>query len=265
MDTILEGYTATSKNIPTYGKWPSKQAGWGPGVRTVQTTFTNISDPSKTYQYIANFESDSANTTYAVTVPAGKIYYLFGYEQSTHQRIGTNNEVLINNGEAILISSESAQTIVNTSFNKDLLCDYDVVTIKDFANTDGFDKTTGFSTQGMDINRLYQAVKSNDGSVAVRFNYTCDSVGGQWDWGPGLMEIKLGSSNPDSGYYFAAGVRNGLVFNGNFSHLSSSQVLFPGQDNIVEFGAIKIKNSLQTYVYTKVNDEIIIDNIYNFK
>lgn len=263
MDSILEGYTATNKTIPTYGKWPDKQPGWGPSARIVQSTFVNDADPSKTYSYTANFESHVINTTYNVTVPEGKIYYLFGYDYKTHERVGTGASVTINNGEAILISSESAKTIVNTSFNKDLLCDYDVVTIKDFANVDGFDKTTGFSTESLDIKRLYQGEKSDNGSVAIRFNYTCDSVGGQWDWGPGLIEMKLGTTSADQGYYFAAGVRNGLVFNGNFSQLSSSQVLIPGQDNIVEFGAIKIKNSLQTYVYTKVNDEVVIDNIYS--
>ena len=263
MDSILEGYTATNKTIPTYGKWPDIQPGWGPSARIVQSTFVNDADPSKTYSYTANFESDATNSTYNVTVPEGKIYYLFGYDHKTHERVGTGASVTINNGEAILVSSETVKTIVNTSFNQELLCDYDVVTIKDFANVDGFDKTTGFSTEGMDLKRLYQSVKSDNGSVAIRFNYTCDSVGGAWDWGPGLVEMKLGSTSADTGYYFAAGVRNGLVFNGNFSHLSSSQVLIPGQDNIVEFGAVKIKNSRQTYVYTKVNGETIIEDIYS--
>ena len=72
IQSLLEGYNATSKEISTYGYNNNL---YGPGVRTVTTTFTNNEDNSKTYQYVANFESASDNTTYSVTVPSGKIYY----------------------------------------------------------------------------------------------------------------------------------------------------------------------------------------------
>ena len=68
----------TSNSISINGNYFSNSL-YGRGVRTSTSTFTNQLDNSKTYQFITNFESDSTNYTYNVTIPNGQIYYLFGY------------------------------------------------------------------------------------------------------------------------------------------------------------------------------------------
>lgn len=258
IQSLLEGYDATSINIGSYGGnysvlWGSAKEYFGPGLRTVETTFTNKTNPSLTYQYTANFESNSDNTTKSITVPNGRIYYLFGPNHETYQRVGTGETVTINNGEAILISSESIQTVSGTSIDKNLLEDYDVVTIKDVTRRESINNDEGY-----DVGRsLYHEVNSNRGSVALRFNYKADQLGTAW--GDGLFDIYINGSDW-GGFMFGVGCNQGGVIIKE-PNVYVNNVLTAGVDNIVEVGAIKIKNTNQVYLYISVNGEVIVSDI----
>ena len=264
IQSLLEGYEATSINIGSYGGnysviFSSPKAYFGPGLRTVETTFTNKTNPSLTYQYTANFESNSDNTTKSITVPNGRIYYLFGPNYETYQRVGTGETVTINNGEAILISSESIQTVSGTSIDKNLLEDYDVVTIKDVTRRESINNDEGYNGG----RNQYYEVNSNRGSVALRFNYKAEQLGTSWD--NGLLDIYINGLEKNandawSGFKFGVGCNQGGVIIKE-PDVYVNNVLTAGVDNIVEVGAIKIKNTNQVYLYISVNGEVIVSDI----
>ncbi|MBR2505593.1 MAG: hypothetical protein IKB70_01430 [Bacilli bacterium] len=264
IQSLLEGYDATSINIGSYGGnykpiFSSAKEYYGPGLRTVETTFTNKTNPSLTYQYTANFESNSANTTKSVTVPSGRIYYLFGPNYETYQRVGTGETVTINNGEAILISSESIQTVSGTSIDKNLLEDYDVVTIKDVTRRESINNDEGYNVG----RSQYYEVNSNRGSVALRFNYKADQLGTAW--GDGLFDIYINGFEENAndawgGFMFGVGCNQGGVIIKE-PNVYVNNVLTAGVDNIVEVGAIKIKNTNQVYLYISVNGEVIVSDV----
>ena len=263
IQSLLDGYKMTSNSISINGNYFSNSL-YGRGVRTSTSTFTNQLDNSKTYQFITNFESDSTNSTYNVTIPNGQIYYLFGYNQETYQRVGKGASVSLNNGEAILISSEYISNVSDTSFDKSRLDDFDVITIRDLMGKESVNKLEGFgnaSNINTDFVR-YPIINSSNGSVALRFNYRCNRLGSDWD--DGLVDIYINNTWSDNGHGYSIGCNSGDV------HLKDANiivhnVLKANEDNIVEVGAIKIKNSSQTYTYIKVNNELINEAVIDTK
>jgi uncharacterized HAD superfamily protein len=262
IQSLLEGYEKTSNSISINGAYSSNRL-YGKGVRTSTTTFTNKNDNSKTYQFITNFESDATNTTYSVTVPSNRIYYLFGYNQKPCQRVGDGSNITLNNGEAILLSSETIDNVADVSFDKSRLDDYDVLTIKDLAGQESINNTDGFAGNPSTSDSIvrYSAVNSINGSAALKFNYRCTKLGSAW--GDGNVDIDI-NNIWDNGHQYSIGCNSGDVYLKTANHIIHN-VLHANEDNIVEVGAVKVKNTNQTYTYIKVNGSLIVDELVTTK
>ena len=262
IQSLLEGYKMTSNSISITGNYSLNRL-YGKGVRTSTSTFINQLDNSKTYQFITNFESDSTNTTYNVNIPNGQIYYLFGYNQDTYQRVGTGDSVVLNNGEAVLISSEQIDNVSDESFNKTRLDDFDVITVRDLAGKESINNMEGFgNTANIDTDFVrYPVINSSNGSVAFKFNYTCNKLGS--DWGDGIVDIYI-NNTWDNGHAFSIGCNSGDVYLKTANKIVKN-VLHANEDNIVEVGAIKIKDSSQTYTYIKVNEVLVNEAVIETK
>ncbi len=258
IQSLLNGYSKTSNTININGAYSSNHL-YGKGVRTSTTTFTNNADSSKTYEFITNFESDATNTTYSVNVPSNRIYYLFGYNQQPYQRVGSGENITLNNGEAILLSSESVSDATISSFDRGLLDDYDVITIKDLAGKESIDMIDGFASSPSTSDSIvrYPVVNSNNGSASIKFNYRCNKLGSEW--GDGIVDIDI-NNIWDSGHQFSIGCNSGDVYLKTANKIVHN-VLHANEDNIVEVGAVKAKNTNKTYTFIKVNDELIVEDL----
>ena len=123
---------------------------------------------------------------------------------------------------------------------------------------EGFGNTSDINTDFV----RYPIINSSNGSVALRFNYRCNRLGSDWD--DGLVDIYINNTWSDNGHGYSIGCNSGDV------HLKDANiivhnVLKANEDNIVEVGAIKIKNSSQTYTYIKVNNGLINEAVIDTK
>jgi len=98
---LLDGYSFTSNSITNY---KYIYAGYGDGLRTSDSTFTNAS--GETCRLVANFGTVGSNSE-SIKVASGVKYHLFGDGLTNEERTGTGSNVSIAQGQAILIKNDT--------------------------------------------------------------------------------------------------------------------------------------------------------------